>query len=132
VHRRARAVGLAQPVLAAVVAVPARALSAPPQGEGGKSPTGGLGGLLFPLLVTFAIFYFLLVRPQQKQARERRAMLEAIKKGDNVVTSGGMHGKVTGLTEKVATLEVADVAGQKVRLKIDRDQIARVEKEPPA
>jgi preprotein translocase subunit YajC len=117
---------------AVVAAVPAHAFTTPPGREGDKAPTGGLGGLLFPLLVTFAIFYFLLVRPQQKQARERRAMLEAIKKGDNVVTSGGMHGKVTGLTEKVATLEVADVAGQKVRLKVDRDQIARVEKEPPA
>ncbi len=127
---------LVQAALAApltLTAVPSAFALAPTpgkQGEGG--PAGGLGGLILPLLVTFAIFYFLLVRPQQRQSRERKAMLDAVKKGDNVVTSGGIHGKVTGITETVATLEVAEVSGQKVRLKVDRDQIARVEKEVPA
>ena len=64
--------------------------------------------------------------------RTQMAMLDAIKKGDNVVTTGGIHGKVTGITDKVATLEVAEVSGQKVRLKVDRDQITRVEKEVQA
>jgi preprotein translocase subunit YajC len=113
-------------------ATPAFALGQRPGKEGEGGPAGGLGGLILPLLVTFAIFYFLLVRPQQRQARDRKTMLDAVKKGDNVVTSGGIHGKVTGITESVATLEVAEVSGQKVRLKVDRDQIARVEKEVQA
>ncbi len=111
-------------------ATPAFALGLRPGKEGG--PGGGMGGLLLPLLVTFGIFYFLLVRPQQRQARDRKAMLDAVKKGDNVVTAGGIHGKVTGITETVVTLEVAEVSGQKVRLKVDRDQITRVEKEVQA
>ena len=127
---------LAPPALTAAItlaaATPAFALGTRPGKEGEQGPGGGLGGLLLPLLVTFGIFYFLLVRPQQRQARERKTMLDAVKKGDNVVTSGGIHGRVTGITEKVATLEVAEVSGQKVRLKIDRDQIARVEKEVQA
>ncbi len=114
------------------VATNAFALDQRPGKQGEAGPAGGLGGLIVPLLVTFAIFYFLLVRPQQRQARERKAMLEAVKKGDNVVTGGGIHGKVTGLTETVVTLEVAEVSGQKVRLKVDRDQITRVEKEVQA
>jgi len=127
---------LPPPSLAATIALaaatPAFALGTRPGKEGEQGPAGGLGGLLLPLLVTFGIFYFLLVRPQQRQARDRKAMLNAVKKGDNVVTTGGIHGRVTGITESVATLEVAEVSGQKVRLKVDRDQIARVEKEVQA
>jgi preprotein translocase subunit YajC len=112
----------------AAVATPSLAL-APPPGEGGEAPRGGgFLGLLFPLLLTFAIFYFLLVRPQQRQTKDRNTMLKALKKGDEVVTTGGLHGKIMGLTDKIATLEVADVAGQKIRLKCDRDHIARQEK----
>ena len=126
---------LVAPASVMVSATQAFALAPRPGKEGEGGPAGGLGGmggLVLPLLVTFGIFYFLLVRPQQRQARDRKAMLEAIKKGDNVVTTGGIHGKVTGITDKVATLEVAEVSGQKVRLKVDRDQITRVEKEVQA
>ncbi len=119
---------LAVAFLWSLLADPSLAL-APPPGEGGEQARGGgFLGLLFPLLLTFAIFYFLLVRPQQRQNRDRKVMLQSLKKGDTVVTTGGLHGKIMGLTDKIITLEVADVAGQKIRLKYDRDHIARQEK----
>ena len=61
-----------------------------------------------PLILIFAVFYFLLIRPQQKKAKEHQSFLQALKKGDAVVTNGGIHGKITGITDKVVTLEIAD------------------------
>jgi preprotein translocase subunit YajC len=66
--------------------------------------------------------YFLMIRPQQKQKREREEMLKALKKGDRVVTTGGLHGTVTGLTEHTAVLRVDD----QVKLKFDRTAIGRI------
>ncbi len=119
---------LAVALVWSVLATPSLALAPPPGEGGGEARGGGFLGLLFPLLLTFAIFYFLLVRPQQRQNRDRKVMLQSLKKGDTVVTTGGLHGKIMGLTDKIITLEVADVAGQKIRLKYDRDHIARQEK----
>lgn len=62
----------------------------------------------------FAIMYFVLIRPQQKQAKEQQAMLGALKKGDDVVTQGGMLGKIFAVADKVVTLEVA--SGVKIRV----------------
>jgi preprotein translocase subunit YajC len=70
----------------------------------------------------FAIFYFLLIRPQQKQRKERETMLAAVKKGDRVVTTGGLHGTVMGLNEHTITLKVAD----QVKLEFDRSAIGRI------
>ena len=70
----------------------------------------------------FAIFYFLLIRPQQKKAKQHKQLLAAIKKGDRVVTGGGLHGLVTGLTEDVVTIEIAP----KVRVKVSRGSISGV------
>jgi preprotein translocase subunit YajC len=70
----------------------------------------------------FAIFYFLLIRPQQKQKRERGAMLSAVKPGDRVVMSSGLHGTVVKLSEHGVTLKVAD----QVRLEFDRSAIGRI------
>jgi preprotein translocase subunit YajC len=111
-----------------VLATPSLALAPPPSEGGEPARGGGFLGLLFPLLLTFAIFYFLLVRPQQRQNKDRNAMLKELKKGDAVVTTGGLHGKIMGLTDKIITLEVGDLSGQKIRLKYDRDHIARQEK----
>ena len=88
-------------------------------GAGGQG--GGLGAFV-PLILMFAIFYFLLIRPQQKKAKAHRALLSAIKKGDRVVSSGGLHGTVTGLTDDVVTMEIAP----KVRVKVSRGSIAGV------
>src|SRR5512136_2060032 len=73
-------------------------------------------------VIMLGIFYFLLIRPQQKKAKEHRALLEALKKGDQVVTAGGLHGKVTAIDEAVVTLEVATG----VNIKVDKGHIARV------
>ena len=85
--------------------------------QGGAS--GGLEGI-FMLLAMFAIFYFLLIRPQQKRAKQHKEMIEGIKSGDQVITAGGIHGKVVTVQDKVVTLEIA--AG--VRIKVNRISIA--------
>ena len=76
-----------------------------PGGGGGSSPFGGM--LPFMLLI-FAIFYFLLIRPNQKRERARRQMLAALSKGIKVVTSGGVCGTIVGLNEKTVVLKVSD------------------------
>ena len=92
------------------------------------SPGGGGGGMsqTLPTLVMFgamfAIFYFLMIRPQQKQKQERERMLKAVKRGDRVVTTSGLHGTVTNLSEQTVTLRVSD----QVKLEFDRVAIGRV------
>jgi preprotein translocase subunit YajC len=68
----------------------------------------------------FGIFYFLLIRPQQKRQKEHKALLSNLKKGDQVITAGGMYGKITGLTDTAVTLEIAE----KIRVKVARGQIS--------
>jgi preprotein translocase subunit YajC len=91
-----------------------------------SSPGGGNGGgimSVLPLMIgMFAIMYFLIIRPQQKQRRERENLLRAIKKGDRVVTSGGLYGTVVGLSEHTVTLKVAD----QVKLDFERGSIGRI------
>jgi preprotein translocase subunit YajC len=70
------------------------------------SPGGDLMTFL-PMIAIFVVFYFLLIRPQQKKAKEAKAMLEALQKGDEVVTAGGMLGKIVKLTDQYATVEIA-------------------------
>ena len=60
-----------------------------------------------PMILIFVVFYFLLIRPQQKKAKEHRAMLTALQKGDEVVTAGGVVGRVSKLSDQYATIEVA-------------------------
>ncbi len=72
-----------------------------------------------PLILIFGVFYFLLIRPQQKKAKEQQAFLSDLKKGDAVVSQGGLHGVITGLTDTVVTLEIAD----NVRVKVARSYI---------
>ncbi|HVN72953.1 MAG TPA: preprotein translocase subunit YajC [Desulfomonilia bacterium] len=73
-----------------------------------------------PLVLIFIVFYFLLIMPQQKKAKEHKQMLESIEKGDDVITSGGIHGKVVGITDNVLTLDV----GEKIKIKVSREFIA--------
>lgn len=79
----------------------------------GGGPGAGFGGLIFPIAL-IAIFYFLLIRPQSKRAKEHRKLIEALAKGDEVVTQGGLLGRVTDVGEAFATVELAD--GVEVRL----------------
>ena len=81
------------------------AMGTPPGGAAGGSQSALTS--MIPLVIMFAIFYFLLIRPQQKKAKEHKALLEALKKGDQVITAGGMHGKVTAVDDSVVTIEVA-------------------------
>ena len=87
--------------------------------SGGAAPTGAGLTSFIPLILIFVVFYFLLIRPQQKKAKEHQDFLGGLKKGDEVVTSAGIHGKITGLTDAIATLEIADG----VRIKINRVSI---------
>ena len=86
--------------------------------------SGGPSQLLsfLPLVLVFVIFYFLLIRPQQKKAKDHQQMLGKLKKNDEVMTSGGIYGKVTALTDNVVTVEVAP----NVRIRVHRPQISAV------
>lgn len=79
---------------------------------------------LMPIFLIFIIFYFLLIRPQQKQEKERQLMLKNIKKNDEVVTAGGLHGVVLNLKDKTVTVRIDD----NVKVEIDRSAISRIEK----
>ena len=74
--------------------------------EGNAPASGGLMGLL-PLVLIFAVFYFFLIRPQMKQAREHKQMVEALAKGDEVVTGGGLLGKITRIGDNFIIVEIA-------------------------
>jgi preprotein translocase subunit YajC len=89
---------------------------------GGGSAGGGDWGFIITMGVIFVIFYFLLIRPQQKKQKELKAMLDNLAYGDTVMTTGGIHGKITGLADAVITLEIAD----KVRIKVARSAIGAV------
>ncbi len=94
-------------------------------GSGGQAQGSPLG-MLVPIGAIFLIFYFLLIRPQQKKQKETENMIKAVQKGDAVVTVGGMHGKVTGATDDILTLEIAALKGERVRIKVDRAKVERV------
>lgn len=93
------------------------------------SPLGGDGGLvsLLPLVLIFVVFYFLLIRPQQKKAKAHRAMVQALRRGDRVITGGGILGLVTKVVnESEAQIEIAD----NVRIKVLRSTIQEVLSKP--
>jgi preprotein translocase subunit YajC len=77
---------------------------------------------VLPLILMFAIFYFLLIRPQQKRAKTRNAMLQALKKGDKVITIGGLHGTIDQITEDQVVLKV----GETTKLTFERSAINAV------
>ncbi len=83
---------------------------------------GAAGGFasFIPLILIFVVFYFLLIRPQQKQAKQHQTFLTELKKGNKVITKGGVHGVIIGLTESVISLEIA----RDVVIKVSRDGIA--------
>ena len=101
------------------------AMSGPPGGGAGAG--GGMAAFqqIIPLVFMFAIFYFLLIRPQQKKAKEHKALLDALKKGDAVITAGGVHGKVNSVDDTIVTLEIATG----VNIKITKSYIATIKKD---
>jgi len=80
---------------------------------------------IFPFFIIFAVFYFLIIRPQAKQRKEHAKLLTQLKSGDQVITSSGIYGTIHGLTEKFVTLEV----DQGVKLKILRSQVLGLAKD---
>lgn len=93
------------------------------------APTGGEAGgssmvsTLIMFGAIFAIFYFMIIRPQQKKAKEREALLSALNKGDKIVTNGGMHGSIAGLDDKTCLVDF----GNNVKIKFERSAIASIE-----
>jgi preprotein translocase subunit YajC len=88
------------------------------QSAGGASPGGGFAPLLM-MVVFIAIFYFLLIRPQQKKAKEHQAMVTRLSAGDEVVTSGGILGKIVEVGDSFITLEIAP----NVQIKVQKFQV---------
>ncbi len=89
-----------------------------PHGQGGGD-AGSFLGALVPMVLIFAVFYFLLIRPQQKKAQEHKTLLENLKKGDGVITNGGLFGKIVSIDGQVVIVEIAD----KVKVKVSRAHI---------
>jgi preprotein translocase subunit YajC len=77
---------------------------------------------LFPFIILFIVFYFLLIRPQSKRAKEHKKMVEALAKGDEVITQGGVYAKIVEVGEEAVTVEVAD----NVQVKLQRGAVASV------
>ncbi len=91
---------------------------APQGGDGG----GSLISTLIMFGAIFAIFYFMIIRPQQKRAKEREKLLSNIEKGDKIVTSGGVHATIVGIEDKTVLIEIAP----NVKIKVDRSAIGSV------
>lgn len=85
----------------------------------GASPEASLMSFL-PLILIFAVFYFMAIRPQMKKQKEHKAMVEALQKGDEVIVSGGVLGKITKCGDAYITLEVASLAEKPVEILVQR------------
>ncbi|MGQ9806704.1 MAG: preprotein translocase subunit YajC [Chlorobiales bacterium] len=96
---------------------------APPPSEGGAEPNPLVQ--LIPFVLIIAVFYFFMIRPQQKKQKEREKVLDALKKGDRVVTIGGLHGTVVEINTEKKTVLI-DAGG--VKLRFDRSAVSTVEK----
>ena len=101
------------------------ALGQRPAGTG-QAPRGGAIGGLLPLILIFFVFYFLLIRPQQRKVREHQKLLSALRKGDEVITSGGIHGTITAIKGDAVDLKVAEG----VKMVLSKSAIATVIKSP--
>jgi preprotein translocase subunit YajC len=92
---------------------------------GQPAQDGGGPGLMANVILfgsIILIFYFMIIRPQSKRQKEREKMLNAIQRGDKVITSGGIHGTISGLDDKTALVQIAD----NVKIKVDRSSITAV------
>jgi preprotein translocase subunit YajC len=90
--------------------------------QGAEAQGGGTLELILPLLLMFGIFYFLLIRPQQKKAKEHKNMVGALGKGDEIITNGGLLAKITGVDDNFLSCKISD----NVEVKIQRHAVASV------
>lgn len=94
---------------------------APTGQDGGAGVVGNI--VLFGSIIL--IFYFMIIRPQQKRQKERKQMVESMKKGDKIVTAGGIHGTIVGIEDKTLLVQIAD----NVKVKVDRSSVGNILKE---
>lgn len=87
--------------------------------------TGGLMGML-PIILMFVILYFLMIRPQMKRQKEHRNLVAALAKGDEVITSGGLLGKVTKVGDNYINLEIAELSDKPVEVVLQRNAVSNV------
>lgn len=87
------------------------------------SHSGDMFTQMLPLILMFVVLYFLMIRPQMKKAKEHRSMLEAVQKGDEVITAGGLLGKVSKVSEAYVTLEIAEVSSNLVEVIVQKNAI---------
>ena len=91
---------------------------------GEAAPPSNPLGMLLPFVAIFAVFYFLIIRPQSKRQKEHKSMVSALQKGNQIITTGGLHGTIHAISDEsdVVTVEIAD----KVRVKMSRGSISKV------
>ena len=104
-----------------LLALVSLAASAAPVFAADSGPQGAFGGFV-PLIVIFVIFYFLLIRPQQKRAKEHTALLNALKKDDKIITNGGLYGVITAVKGEVIEVKIAEG----VKVEVSRQGVATV------
>ncbi|MDF1610664.1 MAG: preprotein translocase subunit YajC [Stygiobacter sp.] len=97
------------------------AMAPQPNGQGGG---GGMISTLIMFGAIFAIFYFMIIRPQQKRQKEHQKMLDSLQKGDKVIMTGGIHGTVAGIEDKTVLIDV----GNNVKIKFERSAITSIVK----
>jgi preprotein translocase subunit YajC len=100
------------------------ALGTPGAGQGQQGGSNPVVALLM-ILVIFAIFYLLLVRPQMKRQKEHQSMVNALKKGDKVVTTGGIHGTIVGIKDDIAVLKIAE----EVKIEVSKSCVATIKEQ---
>ena len=91
-------------------------------GSPGQDGASSMGGLLLPMVLIFAIFYFLIIRPQQKRQKEQKDMMENLRRGDRVITTSGIYGTITGIKPDLFVVKIAD----KVRIEIQKSAVSSV------
>ena len=98
----------------------AHAMGPAPQGGAGQGGPASIIGSLVPLVLIFVVFYFLLIRPQQKRAKEHKTMIDNLKKGDKIVTSGGLYGIIESVGSNTVTVKI----GENVKVKLGKAYVA--------
>ncbi|MFH1263264.1 MAG: preprotein translocase subunit YajC [Pseudomonadota bacterium] len=95
-----------------------------PGGSGQQS--GGAFGMFIPLIVIFGIFYFMMIRPQKKKEQQHQKFLTELKKGDEVLTSSGIYGRIAGIDDKIVTLDV----GNQMKIRVLKNTVAGIAANP--
>jgi preprotein translocase subunit YajC len=95
-----------------------------------SAPSAGFGGgqlvQFLPIILMFVVLYFLMIRPQAKRAKETRQMIDAIQKGDEVITAGGLLGKITKVSEAYVTIEISKDGDRNVEVNLQKSAITNV------